>query len=207
MWLQQVQPWSLRQEATLYAGASFDTFTEMCHKACLSSHLFWFVTPYMALVQHTELCPNWLHSFVLVQFCFADRILCNFAPISNWLHFCTKLFFCTCDCTFLHVLHTEGSMHHSEQVNLFVQEKNVHTLMCKLLICTVHMFRALQFQCEQPCANDRVPLHCLTINVHNVYYMCIYVYYTCSLHCNFCVRHCPGELSVKGTRSLNRFSY
>jgi len=36
-WNQQEQPWSLRQEATLYAGASFDTFTEMCHEAYLSS--------------------------------------------------------------------------------------------------------------------------------------------------------------------------
>ena len=45
------QPWSLRQEATLYAGASFDTFTEMCHEACLGSHFAWFVTPYMAPVQ------------------------------------------------------------------------------------------------------------------------------------------------------------
>merc|ERR1719458_1897183 len=48
---QQQQPWSLRQEATLYAGASFDTFTEMCHEACLGSHFVWFVTPYMAPVQ------------------------------------------------------------------------------------------------------------------------------------------------------------
>ena len=117
-WLQQQeQPWSLRQEATLYAGASCDTFTQMCHEAFLSSHfLLWYVTPYMAPVQHAELCPNWLPSFVLVQFCFADQILCNFAPISVWLHFCTKVFFCARDCTFLHVVHTEGSMHHSEQV-------------------------------------------------------------------------------------------
>jgi len=72
-WEQQ-QPWSLRQEATLYAGASFDTFTEMCHEACLGSHFAWFVTPYMAPVQ--QQCPNWLHSFVLVQFCLAEREFC-----------------------------------------------------------------------------------------------------------------------------------
>ena len=48
------QPWSLRQEATLYAGASFDTFTEMCREACLGSHFVRFVTPYMApLQQHS----------------------------------------------------------------------------------------------------------------------------------------------------------
>merc|ERR1712210_43991 len=53
-WERQQQPWSLRQEATLYAGASFDTFTEMCHKACLGSHFVRFVTPYMApLQQHS----------------------------------------------------------------------------------------------------------------------------------------------------------
>ena len=55
--------------------------------------------------------------------------------------------------------------------------KNVHILMCNLFICTVDMFRALQFQCEQSCANDRAPLHNLTINVHNVYNICI-----CVLH-------------------------
>jgi len=48
--------------------------------------------------------PNWLHSFVLVQFCFAEIKFCAILhqfPI--WLHFCTKLFsahatvhFCTC---------------------------------------------------------------------------------------------------------------
>ena len=107
------QPWSLRQEATLYAGASFDTFTEMCHEACLGSHFVWFVTPYMApLQQHSAPTGStvlYLSSSVkqkenFVQFC------TNF-PF--WLHFCTKLFFCARNCTVLHVLCTEGSMHHS----------------------------------------------------------------------------------------------
>jgi len=82
------QPWSLRQEATLYAGASFDTFTEMCHEACLGSHFAWFVTPYMAPVQ--QQCPNWLHSFVLVQFCLAEREFCailhQFPILAAFLH-------------------------------------------------------------------------------------------------------------------------
>ena len=50
----------------------------------------WFVTPYMALVQHSELCPDWLHSFVLVQFCLAEREFCailhQFTILAAFLH-------------------------------------------------------------------------------------------------------------------------
>ena len=119
----------------------------MCREAFLSSLFLWFVTPYMTPVQHTELCPYWLHSFVLVQFCFADQILCSFAPISRWLQFCTKLFFCACNCTFLRVMRTEGSMQHSEcivNICLCTWEEAV-----QLHRTHVQLFIALQLQCEQ----------------------------------------------------------
>ena len=157
----------------------------MCREAFLSSLFLWFVTPYMTPVQHTELCPYWLHSFVLVQFCFADQILCSFAPISRWLQFCTKLFFCACNCTFLQVLRTEGSMQHSE---------------CIVNICLCTWEEAVQLH--------RTHVHSIaTLMWTNLCIILPSMCTPCSWHCDFCVHHCPGELSVKGTRSLNRFSY
>jgi len=177
---QQAQPWSLRQEATLYAGASFDTFTGIClQRGAWSGVTFLKICDALMWLQCNILknCAPTGSKFCTcpVLFC-RNQILCNFAPISHLAAFLHKTIFLRTQLR----ISARGCAQKPQCITLCLWhcDFNVNNRIC---VCA-HF--------EHQCAH-----------IHNVN---SYMLMTLRL---LCAPRCPGELSVKGTRSLNRFSY